>query len=54
MHQPKPYRCTVCGAEVLDQLIVALKHQLSHVQRRGRAVDRAADPDAPATDDQQP
>jgi hypothetical protein len=52
MHQQKPYRCTVCGAEVPDQPMVVLKHQLSHVQRRGRAVNHRAEPDAPTAEDQ--
>jgi len=33
MHKPKPYKCPVCGAEVPDQPMPVLKHQLSHVKR---------------------
>jgi hypothetical protein len=51
MHHQKHYRCTVCGTEVSDQPMVVLKHQLSHVERRGRADNRAA-PDAPPAEDQ--
>jgi hypothetical protein len=34
MHKPKPYKCSICGAEVPDLPMVVLKHQLSHVGRR--------------------
>lgn len=34
MHKPKPYKCSVCGAEVPDLPMQVLKHQLSHVRRR--------------------
>lgn len=54
MHKPKPYRCSICGAEVPDQPMPVLKHQLSHVGRRPYARNRSpADrrnerPDRPA------
>jgi hypothetical protein len=51
MHKQKSYRCSVCGAEVADLPLIVLRHQLSHVQRRGRAVDRP-EPDAPPAEDQ--
>jgi hypothetical protein len=31
--------------------MIVLRHQLSHVKRRGRAVDRA-EPEAPSAEDQ--
>lgn len=34
MHRPKPYKCSICGAEVPDLPMPVLKHQLSHVKRR--------------------
>jgi hypothetical protein len=40
MHKPKPYRCSVCGAEVPDLPMPVLKHQMSHVERRPFARDR--------------
>jgi len=40
MPMHKPYKCPVCGAEVPDQPMPVLKHQLSHVTRRPRAQDR--------------
>jgi len=39
VHKSKPYRCPVCGAEVPDQPMPMLKHQLSHVERRPYARD---------------
>lgn len=39
-YKPKPYRCPVCGAEVPDQPMPVLKHQISHVKRRPYAQDR--------------
>ncbi|MFZ5781744.1 MAG: hypothetical protein ACOY4R_16255 [Pseudomonadota bacterium] len=53
MHQRKPYKCSVCGAEVPDLPMSVLKHQLSHV-RRPYAVDRlnAGDEPEPATKDE--
>jgi hypothetical protein len=51
MHQHGTYRCSVCGAEIPDLPMPVLKHQLSHVERRGRAVDRP-DTDAPFAEDQ--
>jgi hypothetical protein len=30
----KPYKCSICGAEVPDLPMPVLKHQLSHVGRR--------------------
>jgi len=52
MHKQKLWKCSACGAEVPDLPMPVLRHQLSHVERRGRAVDRA-EPDAPSADDQQ-
>ena len=40
MHKPKAYKCLVCGAEVPDQPMPVLSHQLSHVKRRPYATDR--------------
>lgn len=34
MHKPKPYKCSICGAEVPNVPMPVLKHQLSHVSRR--------------------
>ena len=34
MHKPKPYKCSICGAEVPDLPMTVLKHQMSHVTRR--------------------
>jgi hypothetical protein len=55
MRKQKTFRCSVCGAEIPDLPMTVLKHQLSHVERRGRAVNRA-EPDAPSVEDrhQQP
>jgi hypothetical protein len=39
MHKPKPYKCSICGAEVPDLPMPVLKHQLSHVRRRAFAGD---------------
>lgn len=33
MHKPKPYQCPICGAEIQDQPMRVLQHQLSHVRR---------------------
>jgi hypothetical protein len=46
MHKQRTYHCSVCGAEILDLPMPVLKHQLSHAERRGRAVD-GAERDAP-------
>ena len=54
MHKPKPYKCSICGAEVPNLPMPVLKHQLSHVERRGRAVDRPAEPEVPAAQHPQP
>ena len=51
MHKQKTWKCSACGAEVPDLPMIVLKHQLSHVARRGHAVDRI-EPDGPAPDDQ--
>jgi hypothetical protein len=51
MHKPKPYKFLICGAEVPDLPMPVLRHQLSDVERRRRAVDRA-EPDAPSGEDQ--
>lgn len=40
MHKPKPYKCSMCGAEVPDLPMPVLKHQMSHVRRRPFARDR--------------
>jgi len=34
MHQPKPYKCLICGAEVPALPLPVLQHQMSHVSRR--------------------
>jgi hypothetical protein len=34
MHKTKPYKCSICGAEVPDLPMPVLKHQMSHVSRR--------------------
>jgi hypothetical protein len=49
MRQQRTYRCSVCGADIPD--LPVLRHQLSHVERRIRAVDRS-DTDAPSAEDQ--
>jgi len=51
MHTQRTYRCSICGAEVPDLPMPVLRHQLSHVERRDRAVDRP-EPDAQAAEDQ--
>jgi hypothetical protein len=40
MHKPKPYKCSICGAEIQDLPMPVLKHQMSHVRRRPFARDR--------------
>jgi hypothetical protein len=40
MRKPKPYKCSICGAEVPDLPMPVLKHQMSHVERRPLARDR--------------
>ena len=52
MHKPKPYKCSVCGAEVPDLPMPVLKHQMSHVTRRPFARDRRQPnrPESPARD----
>ena len=52
MHKQKTWTCSACGAEVVDLPMTVLKHKLSQVERRGRAVDRA-EPDAPSEDQHQ-
>jgi hypothetical protein len=52
VHKPKPYKSLICGAKVPDLPMPVLRHQLSHVERRRRAVD-GAEPDAPSAEDQQ-
>jgi hypothetical protein len=32
MHKPKPYKCSICGAEVPNLPMPVLKHQLSHAR----------------------
>jgi ATP-dependent DNA ligase len=32
MHQPRPYKCSICDAEVGDIPMTVLKHQIGHVQ----------------------
>jgi hypothetical protein len=50
--QPKPYKCSICGAEVPDLPMLVLKHQMSHVTRRPFARDRhePSSPDPRARD----
>ena len=52
MHKRKPYKCSICGAEVADLPMPVLKHQLAHVTRRPFARDRRepSRPDLPARD----
>jgi hypothetical protein len=51
MHQQKTYLCSVCAAEIPDLPMPVLSHQLSHVERWARAVDRAQS-DPPLAEDQ--
>jgi hypothetical protein len=55
MHKQQIWKCSACGAEVPNLPMPVLRHHLSHVERRGRAVDRA-EPAAPSAEDlrQQP
>jgi hypothetical protein len=39
MHKPKPYKYSICGAEVPNMPMPVLNHQLSHVRRRPFARD---------------
>jgi hypothetical protein len=39
MHKPKPYKCSICGAEIPNLPMPVLKHQMSHVRRRPYAED---------------
>jgi hypothetical protein len=39
MHKPKPYKCSVCGAEIPDLPMTVLGHQMSHVKPRPYAND---------------
>lgn len=39
MHKPKPYKCSICGAEVSDLPMPVLRHQMSHVTQRPFARD---------------
>jgi hypothetical protein len=52
MHKQKTWKCSACGVEVADLPMTVLRHQLSHVERRGLARDRP-EPDAPFAEDQQ-
>jgi len=40
MHKGKPYKCSICGAEVPDLPMLVLKHQLSRLGRRPWARER--------------
>ena len=40
VHKPKPRTSAECGAEVPDQPMPVLEHQLSHLKRRPYARDR--------------
>ena len=51
MHKQKTWKCSACGVEVADLPMTVLRHQLSHVERRGLAVDRP-EPDPPSAEDQ--
>ena len=44
VHKPRPYKCSICGAEIPDLPMPVLKHQMSHVRRRpvARSVPEAA------------
>jgi hypothetical protein len=47
MHKLKPYKCSICGAELPDLPMPVLKHQMSHVTRPSvdeEAIDAPADP----------
>jgi hypothetical protein len=54
MHQQRTYRCSVCGAEIPDLPMPVFRHQLSHVERRPRAFDRAQSDLPPEDQHQQP
>ena len=51
MHKQKTWKCSVCSVEVTDLPMTVFHHQLSHIERRGLAVDRP-EPDAPSREDQ--
>jgi hypothetical protein len=34
MREAKPYKCTICGAEIPNLPMPVLQHQMSHVRRR--------------------
>jgi ribosomal protein L37AE/L43A len=51
MSEQKAWKCSACGVEVADLPMTVLRHQLSHAERRGLAVDRL-EPDAPSAEDQ--
>jgi len=51
MHKQKTWKSSACGAEIPDQPMTVLKHQLSHVERGGHAVDRA-EPDTSSAENQ--
>ena len=52
-HRRQVWRCSICGAEVPDQPMPVLKHQMSHVKRRPYADDRWQPP-RPEDDPLQP
>ena len=45
VHKPKPYKCSICGAEVPDLPMPVLQHQMIHVRRRpfARSVSEKSD-----------
>ena len=51
MHKQKTWKCSACGAEIPDLPMAVLKHQLSHVERRPFAGDRA-ESDGSSTEDE--
>jgi len=51
MNKQNTWKCSGCGVEVADLPMTVLRHQLSHVERRGLAVDWP-EPDAPSAQDQ--
>lgn len=55
MDKCKPYKCSICGAEVRNLPMPVLQHQMSHVARRPLAHGRPEpQPDPDATREQEP
>jgi hypothetical protein len=53
MQKPKPYKCSVCGAEVPNLPMPVLEHQMSPVKRRPFAGVRPK-PERPDERDRRP